>query len=146
MFFRKKHYLCTVKTTRRYFRPAKMKIFFVFALASSYLCKVNMGSRADSIGILIKKRQKAESASFANGGPYKALRGLSCKAGGLQRRGALKTFILGVSSHHRAASFFLKSNHALCFLESLKNLPLWRASYTKRKTCTSPCVVRLRMS
>jgi hypothetical protein len=57
--------------------------------------------------------QKTESASFANGGPHKsAFCGLSCKAGGLQRRRALKTFQLGVSSHHWAlSSFFLSLNN-----------------------------------
>lgn len=57
---------------------------------------------------------KTEKVSLANGGPYKARKRLSCKAGGLQRRRALKSYMLGVSSHHRAAPFLLfnsKNNH-----------------------------------
>ena len=55
--------------------------------------------------ILINKKIETEKTSFANGGPYKTLSGLSCKAGGLQRRRALKSCILGVSSHHWATCF-----------------------------------------
>ena len=61
--------------------------------------------RASLIGILINKKIETEKTSFANGGPYKTLSGLSCKAGGLQRRRALKSCILGVSSHHWASLF-----------------------------------------
>ena len=58
--------------------------------------------RASLIGILINKKIETEKVSLANGGPYKTLCGLSCKAGGLQRRRALKSCLLGVSSHHWA--------------------------------------------
>lgn len=36
---------------------------------------------------------KTEKVSLANGGPYKSRKRLSCKAGGLQRRRALKSCI-----------------------------------------------------
>lgn len=49
---------------------------------------------------------KTEKVSLANGGPYKARKRLSCKAGGLQRRRTLKSFLLGVSSHHRYGFLF----------------------------------------
>ena len=49
---------------------------------------------------------KTEKVSLANGGPYKARKRLSYKAGGLQRRRALKSFLLGVSSHHRYGFLF----------------------------------------
>ena len=54
---------------------------------------------------------KTEKVSLANGGPYKSRKRLSCKAGGLQRRRALKSFLLGVSSHHRYGFLFFSSYH-----------------------------------
>lgn len=58
--------------------------------------------RIGLIGILIKLKTKTEKTSLANGGPHKShYKRLSCKAGGLQRRRALKSYMLGVSSHHR---------------------------------------------
>ena len=68
--------------------------------------------RASLIGILINKKIETEKTSFANGGPYKTLSGLSCKAGGLQRRRALKSCILGVSSHHRYGLFCVRTFRA----------------------------------
>lgn len=48
---------------------------------------------------------KTESNSSVNGGPHKLLRKLSCNAGGLQRRGILKTCIKEFSSHRGASPF-----------------------------------------
>ena len=56
-------------------------------------------------------KTKTEIVSLVNGGPHKSLRGLSCIAGGLQRRRALKSYKLGVSSHHRATPFLFNSRH-----------------------------------
>ena len=50
---------------------------------------------------------ETEKTSLAYGGPHKLTCQLSCKAGGLQKRGALKLIAkFGVSSHHRATLFF----------------------------------------
>ncbi len=61
--------------------------------------------------------QKTEKTSLVDGGPYKVLTNLSCKAGGLQRRRVLKSFQLGVSSHHRYGlfSFFCNLKNIIMF-------------------------------
>ena len=63
--------------------------------------------RASLIGILINKKIETEKTSFANGGPYKTLSGLSCKAGGLQRRRALKSYIARSFHHITGTVFFI---------------------------------------
>ena len=87
-------------------KQGKQRSLFAPLTFFSYLCNRNKHRehRADRDTHQIKP--KTEGRSSAYGGPHKLLRELSCKAGGLQRRGILKSCHQEFSSH-RGASLFL---------------------------------------
>ena len=91
--------------------------------------------RASLIGILINKKIETEKTSFANGGPYKTLSGLSCKAGGLQNAfaeldyrvlEALKSYFLSEFHHITGRPVFKIPNGATIHNGSLHLFYLYK--------------------